>query len=206
MCRCRRAIGRSKATEAIEPAMNTISWTRFRAPTSATIPAATAASATGPRKNSPGVKISPTASSTAAITQISHAGTTLIVTAQVVRARAPPAVRTGRSRRSSISGWRSVAVDEDRAHAERSRSLDVLLERVADHDRVARRDVERVERGLEDRRVRLRLARASASRRSHRRRAAWCATNSVRSRMPFDTSPMRSAAARSSSSTGSTSS
>ena len=78
MCRCRLATGRSKATDAIEPAMNTIRWTMIPPPASATIPAATAASATGP-KEEPGVKISPTAS-TAAITQISHPGTTLIVT------------------------------------------------------------------------------------------------------------------------------
>ena len=50
------------------------------------------------------------------------------------------------------------AVDEDGAHADRPRALDVRVDRVADHRGLLRRDLEQVEHGAEDRRVRLRLA------------------------------------------------
>ncbi len=46
-----------------------------------------------------------------------------------------------------------LAVDQDRPHPERTRALDILLERVADHHRVRGFDVEPAERRLEDRRV-----------------------------------------------------
>src|SRR5213075_882597 len=47
----------------------------------------------------------------------------------------------------------ALAVDQDRAHAERDRALDVVRDRVADHHRVAGLDSEQLEDGAEDRRV-----------------------------------------------------
>ena len=71
---CERAIGRSTSSDATDPAPKTISETTHPAPAAATIAAAPAASATGPRKNRPGVKISPTASARANSVQSSQAG------------------------------------------------------------------------------------------------------------------------------------
>jgi hypothetical protein len=48
-----------------------------------------------------------------------------------------------------------LAVDQDGAHPERPRALDVLLERVADHDGILGRDGKRGEGRLEDRGMRL---------------------------------------------------
>src|SRR3954452_6368325 len=48
-------------------------------------------------------------------------------------------------------------VDEHGLHPERACTLDVVLERVADHRRLLRIDVEEIEHGAKDRRVRLRL-------------------------------------------------
>src|SRR5919198_3226089 len=48
-----------------------------------------------------------------------------------------------------------LAVDEDRAHTERARTFDVLLERVADHDGGGGIHTELLQRRLEDGRVRL---------------------------------------------------
>src|SRR5438034_7143539 len=47
--------------------------------------------------------------------------------------------------------------EQDRAHPDRPRALDVVLDRVADHCRGGRLHLEQVEHGAEDRRVRLRL-------------------------------------------------
>ena len=51
-----------------------------------------------------------------------------------------------------------VAVEQDRAHAERAGAFDVVLVGVADHDRLGRGDPEGRQRALEDRGVRLRAA------------------------------------------------
>ena len=73
--RCERAIGLSTASEAIDPAANTSNVMNQPPPAAATIAAAPAASATGPRKKSPGVRISPIPRPTAMTTQINHEGT-----------------------------------------------------------------------------------------------------------------------------------
>ena len=65
--------------------------------------------------------------------------------------------RRGRRCAARSSGARPCAVDEDRAHPDRERALDVVLDRVADHRRIGRLDLEQVEHRAEDRRVRLRL-------------------------------------------------
>ena len=57
-----------------EPTPKTMSWIQMSPPSAATSVAASAASAIGPRKKSPGVKISPTARATATIAQMSQAG------------------------------------------------------------------------------------------------------------------------------------
>jgi hypothetical protein len=75
MRRCAFAIGRTSSSDAAEAAMKTITCTTGPAPSRATTNASSAASATGPRKKSPGVKISPTASARAAIAQITQPGT-----------------------------------------------------------------------------------------------------------------------------------
>src|SRR5207237_7141673 len=94
MCRWRRAIGRRKASDAMAVAMKTISSTPTPAPTAATAAASTAASATGPRKKRPGVRISPIASPTATIAQITHAATgQMVVRAGLFLDRAHPPLR-----------------------------------------------------------------------------------------------------------------
>ena len=69
--RWRRAIGRSTTSDASDIAMKTIHWAATPPPASATIAAATAATATGPRKK-PSVRISPTAITPAAIIHMTH--------------------------------------------------------------------------------------------------------------------------------------
>src|SRR4051812_9486533 len=97
------------------------------APASDATAPATAASATGPRKNSPGVRISPTASSTAAIDQAIHAATrqSLRRSRQAESRRKPVEVFEARL----VAGVAPVPVDEDGAHAERESALDVVRER-----------------------------------------------------------------------------
>ena len=60
--------------------------------------------------------------------------------------------------RSGSSRIEPVAVEQDRAHAERAGALDVVRVRVADHHRLGGGDAERREGPLEDRGVRLRPA------------------------------------------------
>src|SRR5207302_7210650 len=122
-------------------------------PTAATTAPETAASATGPRKNSPGVKISPTASSAAAIDHASHPAI-----------RSEPMQTEDRWQRVQVFDVGLVVltkvetVDEYRLHPQSERTLDVGLDRVADHGGFRRRHVEQVEDGAKDRRVWLRLA------------------------------------------------
>jgi hypothetical protein len=73
MRRCARASGRRTAREASDAPAKTITWIATPAPIAAAIADATAATAIGPRKNSPGVKIYPTASPTATIAHATHA-------------------------------------------------------------------------------------------------------------------------------------
>ena len=71
VCRWRRATGRSTRSEEMAATLKTTHWSAAPPPTSATMAASTAASATGPMKK-PSVKISPTASAPAAIIQRTH--------------------------------------------------------------------------------------------------------------------------------------
>src|SRR6476659_8859118 len=52
----------------------------------------------------------------------------------------------------------ALAIEQDRAHPQREGALDVVRDRVADHHRIGRLDVQQVEEGAEDRRMRLRVA------------------------------------------------
>ena len=66
----RRAIGRRNASDAIEQTRKTMNEPIAPAPSREATAATRAASATGPRKNSPGVTTSPIARATAATTQM----------------------------------------------------------------------------------------------------------------------------------------
>ena len=72
--RWRRAIGRRRPTAANEPTPKTTICSQTAPPTAATTVEASAARAIGPRKKSPGVKISPTARRTATTAQTTQAG------------------------------------------------------------------------------------------------------------------------------------
>ena len=151
----RRATGRRNASDAIEQTMKTTNAPIVPAPSRSATAAAPAASATGPRKNSPGVRISPTASATANTTH-----RTQPTTRTIEPQRSPSA--TGISRRSSRASAsgpkRPGAIDEERAHADGAGALDVVLDRVADHHRLVGADAEQLEHAAEDRLVRFRLA------------------------------------------------
>src|SRR5262245_51968488 len=159
MCRWARASGLRTASDASEATMNAISCTARLAPTAATTPATTAATAIGPRKNSPGVRISPIASPTATIAQTTH----IDIGPQCSPASTPCEAQR---RRQSVEilearlepGVPAGPVDQDRAHPDRAGAVDVVLDRVADHHRLGGGDLEQVEHRVEDRRVRLGLA------------------------------------------------
>ena len=70
-----RAIGRSTPIDAPEPTTKTTRSITQPPPRAAAIDAAIAATAIGPRKKRPGVRISPIASRTATRAQASHAAT-----------------------------------------------------------------------------------------------------------------------------------
>src|SRR5205085_341127 len=72
--RCRRAIGRRSASDANEPTPKTATCSHTGPPTAAVTVAASVATAIGPRKNNPGVKISPTARRTETMAQATQAG------------------------------------------------------------------------------------------------------------------------------------
>jgi len=119
-------------SDAAADAAKTTSWSQTGACTTAAIAAATAASATGPRKNRPGVRI-------AGETERRRQRVEVVDPRLEVRLQAE-------------------AVDEHGAHAERTSAFDVVVDRVADHRSAGSRHLEQVEHRLEDRRVRLGLA------------------------------------------------
>src|SRR6478735_9705620 len=140
------------ASEASEPAMKTSTEKVEFAPSAETTAAATAASATGPRKNSPGVSTSPTPSPIATSTQTSQPTVRNLVepesrrkSAQVVEPRVGVGVAP-------------LAVEQDRGHPHRPRTFDVVVDRVTDHRRLLRRHMQQLEHPAEDRLVRFRLA------------------------------------------------
>src|SRR5258705_922054 len=149
-------MGRSRPSDANDPAANTTSCSHSGAPAREATAPATAASATGPRKNNPGVRISPTASSTAAIDQAIHAATGQ----SLCRARQAEGGRKAvEILEPGLEAWvAAVPVDKHRAHAQGACAFDVVRDRVADHRRVGRLDVEQLEQRREDRGVGLRLA------------------------------------------------
>src|SRR4029077_14339137 len=104
------------------------------------------------RKNSPGVTSSPTPSATATSTQTSHPTLETLVEAECHGPRAQAADPAGHV------GGTPLPVDEHGRHADRTCSLDVVLDRVADHRGVAGVDVEQLEHAQEDRLMRLRLS------------------------------------------------
>ena len=79
---CRRATGLRIRSDATEQAMKTIVEPSGPTPSSEANAAAPAASATGPRKKSPGVRSSPTPSATATSTQTSQPTLGTLVEAQ----------------------------------------------------------------------------------------------------------------------------
>src|SRR3954453_18087594 len=158
MCRCERAIGRRIAMDAIVPAMNTSTCAQAGAKNE-TKSAGSVASATGPRKKSPGVASSPSASSTARIAQITHAGTFTLWACSwwsVKTERGGKPAQVGEALR--VLWEPTLAVDKPRVHSDHARSRDVVVRIVADHPRAVCRDVELLQHRAEDRLVRLRLA------------------------------------------------
>src|SRR5205085_1455457 len=155
-CRCARAIGRRTASDASAPAMNTINWIAAPAPRAATTAAATAATATGPRKNRPGVKISPIARPAATIAQMTQPGIPK-VNRMSVWARQAERRREAKEIGQPVLDVRVAvgAVEEDPVQPERARPLDVFLQRVADHRSLCRTRAEQVKCGLKNRRMRL---------------------------------------------------
>ena len=116
------------------------------------------------------------------------------------RARPGGAQRSGsRSARLRVA---VLAVDQERAHPERDRALDVVLDRVADHRRLRRLDPEqrRARPGRSSGAASSSRARARRSR--SRRRARGARRSRAISRPPFETRPSLSPCARSSASTG----
>src|SRR5581483_8954520 len=144
----RRAIGRRNPSESSAATMNTISEPAAPAPSTAATAAAPAESASGPRKNIPGVSSSPIARTIAATT---HTTQPTDMTLDQIQDCAEVGKRLA-------LGVQALAVEEHRLHSGGARSLDVVLERIADHQRGRRRDVEQLEDPAEDRLVRLRLA------------------------------------------------
>src|SRR3954447_20037481 len=125
--------------------------------------AGSVASATGPRKKSPGVASSPSASSTARIAQITHAGTRTLWACSCCSVKRPGKTECRRKASKVRQPLRmlrkpSFAIDEPRVHPAVARSGDVVVRIVADHHCRLGRDVELLQHRAEDRLVRLRLS------------------------------------------------
>src|SRR3954466_12046537 len=125
--------------------------------------AGSVASATGPRKKSPGVASSPSASRTARIAQITHAGTRTLWACSCCSVKRPSKTECRRKASKIRQPLRmlrkpALAVDEPRIHPDRTRSGDVVLGIVPDHHRGLGGDVELLEHRAEDRLMRLGLA------------------------------------------------
>src|SRR3954454_23232161 len=170
MRRCERAIGRRIASEATVAAMKT-STCAHAGTKNETKSAGSVASATGPRKKSPGVASSPSASRTARIAQITHAGTRTLGACCCCSVKRPDETECRRKASKIRQPLRmlrkpSLAVDEPRIHPDRTRPADVVVRIVAHHHRGLGGDVELLEHCAEDRLVRLRLA--VNARRQHR--------------------------------------
>ena len=127
-----RPAGRRSASEATEHTTKTRNEPIAPAPSSDATAATRAASATGPRKKSPGVSTSPIARATAATTQMSQL-TTLTVDGRGRSLRAAHGdPRAAPGCPDSVLRGQQVA----RAHAGRPRAVDIVLERVPDHQGV----------------------------------------------------------------------
>src|SRR4051812_6933974 len=168
--RCERAIGRRMASDATVPAMKTSTWAHAGTKNE-TKSAGSVASATGPRKKSPGVASSPSASRTARIAQMTQAGTRTLWACSCCSAkRASETERRGKGAeiRQPPGMLREppLAVDEPRVHPDGARSRHVVVGIVADHHGGLGGDVELLEHRAEDRLVRLRLP--VNARRQHR--------------------------------------
>src|SRR5204862_30978 len=126
-------------------------------PAAATTAEPSAAGTTVPSTNRPGVAISPTANSAATMIQTPQAGTKPIL-ARAVKSERRRQLAEIRQPRPLPVAEAAVPVQQERLHPERERAVDVVLGRVAHHRRRRRLDLEPLEHGVEDRRVRLRLA------------------------------------------------
>src|SRR6266545_4002150 len=177
ICRWARAIGRTIASVASDPRMKTSTCSHAAPPRMATMPAGTAASATGPRKKSPGVASSPSASRTATIAQITQPAMTPLCAraccsaSGIATAVERPLCRGLLHHNAECSGERAqigqtvgvigkaaVAIDEPRLHTHCTCPRDIVVGIIANHRRALGGYVKSFEQRAEDRLVGLRLS------------------------------------------------